>query len=155
MVLTKWILHFVTKLSIGIWTFSCSVILKMKILMIFQYRHMPNWFFLLLKHQTPGAVILIVRIGCLLLLGTWYHLWCFQGSVLQAWFVLWIVPFNLKRILILTADFVINQTGRTDFDCGLFHLRNLNILILTTDFCIWNGARGRCYWSTGDGGYSS
>jgi hypothetical protein len=55
--------------------------------------------------------------GCLLLLGTWSHLWCFQGSVeawyllcivpftwFGHWFWLWIFPFTRRDALILTAD---------------------------------------------------
>jgi hypothetical protein len=39
-------------------------------------------------------------------------------------------------ILILTADFPVYRTRRTDFDSGLFRLPNLDTLILTTDFCV-------------------
>jgi hypothetical protein len=36
--------------------------------------------------------------------------------------------------LILTADFSVYLTRRTDFDSGLFRLPGLETLILTTDF---------------------
>jgi hypothetical protein len=36
--------------------------------------------------------------------------------------------------LILTADFSVNLTKRTDFDSSLFRLPNFDTLILTTDF---------------------
>jgi hypothetical protein len=47
----------------------------------------------------------------------------------------------LNWTLILIADFSVYLTGRTDIDCGLFHSRNLDTLILTTDFCISNGTQ--------------
>jgi hypothetical protein len=39
----------------------------------------------------------------------------------------------LIRALILTADFSVYLTWLTDFDCGLFRLRNFDTLNLTTD----------------------
>jgi hypothetical protein len=42
---------------------------------------------------------------------------------------------------ILTVDFSVYLTERTDFDCGLFCLPNLDTLILTTDLYVWNGAQ--------------
>jgi hypothetical protein len=38
--------------------------------------------------------------------------------------------------LILSAGFSVYLTGRTDFDCGLFRLPDLDTLILGTDFCV-------------------
>jgi hypothetical protein len=40
----------------------------------------------------------------------------------------------LNWTLILTAEFSVYLTWRTDFDSGLFRLPNLDTLILTTDF---------------------
>jgi hypothetical protein len=49
----------------------------------------------------------------------------------------------LNWILILTADFSVNFTKRTDFGSGFFRLPDLDTLILTTDFYVWYGAHGR------------
>jgi hypothetical protein len=35
--------------------------------------------------------------------------------------------------------FSVYLTRHTDFDCGLFRSPNLDTLILTNDFCVWNG----------------
>jgi hypothetical protein len=42
----------------------------------------------------------------------------------------------LNWSLILTADFSVYLTRRTDFDSGLFRLPDLDTLILTTDFYV-------------------
>jgi hypothetical protein len=60
----------------------------------------------------------------------------------------------LNWTLILTADFSVYLTRRTDFDSGLFRLPDLDTLILTTDFYVKYGAHGGCDRSAGDA-YSS
>jgi hypothetical protein len=55
---------------------------------------------------------------------------------------------------ILTADFSVYLTRRSDFDSGLFRLPNSDTLILTTDFYVWYGVHGGCDRSAGDA-YSS
>jgi hypothetical protein len=55
---------------------------------------------------------------------------------------------------ILTEDFSLYLTSRTDFDSGLFRFPNLDTLILTTDFYVWYGAHGGCNQTAGDA-YSS
>jgi hypothetical protein len=50
--------------------------------------------------------------------------------------------YNLNWTLILTADFSVYLTSRTDFDSGLFRFPKLDTLILTTDFYVLYGAHG-------------
>jgi hypothetical protein len=42
----------------------------------------------------------------------------------------------LNWTLVMTADFSVCPTRRTNFDSGLFRLPNLDTLILTTDFYV-------------------
>jgi hypothetical protein len=51
----------------------------------------------------------------------------------------------LNWTLSSTADFPVYQTRRTDFDCRLFGLPNLDTLIFTTDFSVWNGTHLDAY----------
>jgi hypothetical protein len=46
---------------------------------------------------------------------------------------------SLNLTLNLTADFSVYPTTCTDFDCRVFCVLDLDTLILTTDFCVWNG----------------
>jgi hypothetical protein len=50
----------------------------------------------------------------------------------------------------LDCKFFFYLTGHSDFDYGLFRFTELDTLILTTDFCVWNGAHSWCDRSTRD-----
>jgi hypothetical protein len=60
----------------------------------------------------------------------------------------------LNGTLILTADFSVYQTARTNFDSGFFRFSSLDIFILTTDFSVLYGEHSGYDRSAGDA-YSS
>jgi hypothetical protein len=94
--------------------------------------------------------------GCLLLLGTWSHLWSFHGSV-EAWYFLYYGFFHLLDLdTDLDCGFLLSvyPTWRNDFDSRLLSLANLDTLILTNDFCVSNETHGVYHRLTGDA-YSS
>jgi hypothetical protein len=55
--------------------------------------------------------------------------------------VLWIVPFNWAGRWIWLRISSVYLIWRTDFDCRFLRLPNLDTLILTNGFCVWNCSR--------------
>jgi hypothetical protein len=54
--------------------------------------------------------------------------------------VLWIVPFTWSGHWFWMRISSVYLISRTDFDCGFFCLPNVDTLILTNGFTVWNGA---------------
>jgi hypothetical protein len=50
----------------------------------------------------------------------------------------------------MAAYFPVYQTRHFHFDCGLFYLPKLEIMILTTTFNVWNGAHYGSVWIAED-----
>jgi hypothetical protein len=70
--------------------------------------------------------------------------WCFIFKLPQ-----WIVPFTWYGHRFWLRISSVYLIWPTDFDCEFFYLHNLDTLILTYGFCIWNGAHSECNQLTG------
>jgi hypothetical protein len=77
--------------------------------------HVPNfghWFWLLnFSIEWATRRMWPVSRGCLLLLGTWSHLWYFRGSVLAHLFIWLVIPTWISRLINLRClDHFMHQT---------------------------------------------
>jgi hypothetical protein len=87
------------------------------------------------RHLIPPLVFLGIRVGLIFT-------------------VLWIVPFAWSGRWFWLRISSVCLIWRIDFGCGFFCLSNLDTLMLTDGFCVWNRTHGGCDRSTEDA-YSS